>query len=120
MGSILAIEFIGKNWKTIVAFIAVLIIYILFFTIERMSDRIDSLKAELESKSAEIVLLQEEIRKVTIDTEKVKKYFEKINAINNSQKEEEEHNAECSVNTDNTSVINHINELFGFCEQQTE
>lgn len=118
MGSILVIEFIGKNWKTIVAFISVLVIYILFFTIERMSDRIDSLKAELESKSAEIVLLQEEIRKVNIDTEKVKKYFEKLNAVNNTEKQELETNENaCQTSTDFNSIVPRLNELFGFCSE---
>lgn len=118
MGSILTLEFIAKNRKTIAAFFLTLVTYILFFTIERMSDRIDSLKAEIETKSAEIAVLQAELHEVSIDTEKVKKYFEKLNAVNNTEKQELETNENlCQTSADFNSIVPRLNELFGFCSE---
>lgn len=120
MEAYLITKFIKENWKPMLAIAALLFMFLLYFIIERQQDRIDRQGAELESLKMEIAELHSALDKNQHEVEAVKKYFEKINAINNSQKKEEEHNAECSVNTDNISVINHINELFGFCEQQTE
>lgn len=120
MEAYLITKFIKENWKPMLVIAALLFIFFLQFIIERQSDRIDRQGAEIEALKHEIAELHDALEKNQNEVESVKKYFEKINAVNNAQKEEEEWNAQCSADTDSTAVIDHLNELFGFCKQQTE
>lgn len=104
--------------KEIIIVLTALVFFILWFTLERMSDKIDRLNAELETKNAEIAVLHEEMALVIKDTETVKQYIKTINTITNNEKQELDTNeAVCMDAGDFDSIIPRLNELFGHCSE---
>ena len=108
--------FLYTHRKAILAAFLVLLFFVLWFAIERQSDRIDALRAEIETKNSEIAVLRSEIAEATAEVGQVKAYLEKLKTISAEERQELTKNEKiCENVTDFDSIIPRINELFGYC-----
>lgn len=111
--------FLWTNRRIIFAAFLVLLFFSLWFTIERMSDRIERQSTKIENLNNELQQAQKLIHAQNLEVSRVKKYFEQLQLINQNEKNNFEKNAETAENyTCRDDVINRLNELFGVCSEK--
>ncbi len=104
--------------KEIITAFLVILFYILWFTIERQSDRIVSQKAEIKALTAEVENLHAEYARIEGDVTAVSAYLTKIRNIETTNKIEVKKNEECVAAHDPDTFIDRLNELFGYCSDE--
>lgn len=110
--------FLWTNRKIIFAAFLVLLFCSLWFTIERMSDRIDAQSTKIENLNNELANAQKLIHAQNLEVQQVKKYFEQLHGIEQNEKNNFEKNAETAENyTCRDDIIHRLNQLFGFCSE---
>lgn len=111
-------NFIRKRKGEIFTAFLFLLFFILWFTIERMSGKIDGLNHELEDREREITILRSELDSVKISVAGVKLYLERLSTISANEQQELKTNEDvCQTVTDFDSIIPRLNELFGNCSE---
>lgn len=112
------ILFLWTNRKIIFAAFLVVLFFSLWFTIERMSDRIDSQSTKIENLNNELQQAQKLIHAQNLEVSQVKRYFEQLQLITENEKRNFEKNAETAENS--VCIDDYylrINELFGVCSE---
>ncbi len=104
--------------KEIITAFLVILFYILWFTIERQSDRITAQKAEIKALTAEVETLRAEYARIEGDVTAVSAYLTKIRNIETTNKIEVKKNEECVAAHDADTFIDRLNELFGYCSDE--
>ena len=111
-----AILWLYTHRKAILITFLVILFFILWFTIERQSDRIEHQKAEIETLRRVTGELQESFQSVETDVKTLRLYLNKIETITqNEAKQMEENEKVCKNVSDFNSIIPRLNELFGYC-----
>lgn len=106
--------------KEIITAFLVILFYILWFTIERQSDRIVSQKAEIKALTAEVESLRAEYAQFQSDVKTVRLYLNKIETITQNEREQMDENEKvCKNVSDFNSIVPRLNELFGQCANKT-
>lgn len=111
--------FLWTNRKIILAAFLVLLFFSLWFTIERMSDRIDAQQTKIENLNNELANAQKLIHAQNLEVSQVKKYFEQLQLITENEKRNFEKNAETAENS--VCIDDYymrLNELFGYCAEK--
>lgn len=105
--------------KIIFAAFLVVLLFSLWFTIERMADRIDRQQTKIESLNKELAEAKKELEAANLEVPQVKRYYEQLQLINQNEKRNFEKNAETA---ENSACIDdyymRLNELFGFCSSE--
>lgn len=104
--------------REIIAAFLVILFYVLWFTIERQSDRIVNQKAEIKALTAEVESLRAEYARIEGDVTAVSAYLTKIRNIETTNKIEVKKNEECVAAHDPDTFIDRLNELFGYCSDE--
>lgn len=104
--------------KEIITAFLVILFYILWFTIERQSDRITAQKAEIKALTAEVETLHAEYARIEGDVTAVSTYLTKIRNIETTNKIEVKKNEKCVAAHDADTFIDRLNELFGYCSDE--
>ena len=115
-----AIFWLYTNRKAILITFSVILFFILWFTIERQSDRIVSQKAEIKALTAEVESLRTEYAQFQADVKTVRLYLNKIETITQKEREQMDENEKvCKNVSDFNSIVPRLNELFGQCANKT-
>ncbi len=118
MASALICEFLWKHKGEILTAFVFILFFILWFTAERLSDKIDYLNREIENRDQEIAALKDELKSVKASVVGVKLYIEQLHVIStNEQQELKENENICQSVTDFNSIVPRLNELFGHCSE---
>ena len=104
--------------KEIIAAFLVILFFVLWFTIERQSDRITAQKAEIKALTAEVETLRAGYVRIEGDVTAVSAYLTKIRNIETTNKIEVKKNEECVAAHDPDTFIDRLNELFGYCSDE--
>lgn len=104
--------------KEIITAFLVILFYILWFTIERQSDRIVNQKAEIKALTAEVESLRAEYARIEGDITAVSAYLTQLKKIETNNKIEVKKNEECVSQRDPDTFIRRLNELFGYCSDE--
>lgn len=113
------IIFLWTNRKIILAAFLVVLFFSLWFTIERMSDRISAQSTKIENLSKDLADTQKQLETANLEVQQVKRYFEQLQLITENEKRNFEKNAETAENyTCSDDIIIRLNELFGFCSEK--
>jgi len=113
-----AIFWLYTNRKAILITFLVILFFVLWFTIERQSDRITAQKAEIKALTAEVETLHAEYARIEGDVTAVSAYLAKIRNIETTKKIEVRKNEECVAAHDADTFIDRLNELFGYCSDE--
>lgn len=111
--------YLWAHRREIAAALIVLLVFVLWFTIERQADRITSQNNEIKALNAEISQIRAEYCQIKQDTEAVAAYLKRVQSIENNYKTEVKKNEFCIENYDPDSFIDRLNELFGYCKPET-
>lgn len=110
--------FLWTNRRIIFAALLVVLFFSLWFTIERMSDKIDSQSTKIENLNNELANAQKLIHAQNLEVQQVKTYLQQLQNITENEKSNFEKNAETAENyTCRDDIIHRLNELFGFCSE---
>lgn len=102
--------------REIIAAFLVILFFVLWFTIERQSDRIVSQKAEIKALTAEVESLRADYNQFQADVKTVRLYLNKIETITQNEREQMDENEKvCKNVSDFNSIVPRLNELFGHC-----
>ena len=110
--------FLWTNRKIIFAAFLVLLFFSLWFTIERMSDRIERQSTKIENLNKDLADTKKQLETANLEVSQVKKYFEQLQLITENEKRNFEKNAETAENSvciDDYYI--RLNELFGVCSE---
>lgn len=110
-----AILFLWTNRKIIFAAFLVVLFFSLWFTIERMSDRIKLLEIQKENIEKENDDLKAKIKNIENEKAVMLSSFTKRIDIEKKESLELYKNEKCCYNPD--SVSDRLNEIFGFCAE---
>jgi len=108
--------FLWTNRKIIFAALLVILLFSLWFTIERMNDRIDAQRTKIENLNKELAEAKKELETANLEVSQVKRYYEQLQLITKNEKRNFEKNAETAENSvciDDYYI--RLNELFGVC-----
>ena len=112
------ILFLWTNRKIIFAAFLVVLFFSLWFTIERMSDRIDAQQTKIENLTNELANAKKLIQAQNLEVQRVKTYFQQLHNITENEKSNFEKNHETDENcTCRDDIIHRLNELFGKCSE---
>lgn len=113
------ILFLWTNRKIIFAAFLVLLFFSLWFTIERMSDRIERQSTKIENLNKDLADTKKQLETANLEVSQVKRYFEQLQLINQNEKRNFEKNAETAENS--VCIDDYymrLNELFGYCSEK--
>ena len=113
------IIFLWTNRKIIFAACLVILFFSLWFTIERMADRINAQQTKIENLNNELQQAQKLIQAQNLEVQQVKTYFQQLHNITENEKNNFEKNAETAENyTCSDDIVHRLNELFGNCSEK--
>lgn len=110
--------FLWTNRKIIFAAFLVVLFFSLWFTVERMSDRIERQSTKIENLNNELTNAQKLIHAQNLEVQQVKTYFQQLQNITKNERDNFEKNAETAENS--VCIDDYylrINELFGVCSE---
>ena len=113
-----ALLWLYTHRKAILITCTVILFFILWFTIERQSDRIVNQKAEIKTLAAEVETLRAEYARIEGDVTAVSAYLTQLGNIEKNNKIEVKKNEECVSQRDPDTFIRRLNELFGHCSDE--
>lgn len=113
------ILFCWTNRKIIFAAFLVVLFFSLWFTIERMADRIDAQSTKIENLNNELQQAQKLIQTQNLEVQQVKTYFQQLHNITENEKSNFKKNAETAENS--VCIDDYymrVNELFSKCSEK--